>query len=103
MWDDGEYEVYYINGDVVLGLKIDNSGTYHGRVDHKVIAVGSNDKYVVAKRLEPDNGTISYFYIAREKDNKYLNPDEITQGPFTELQFSELSKKLDLPEFSKEF
>jgi hypothetical protein len=103
MWEDGDYEVYYIDGDITLGIKIDNSGTYHGRVDHKVVAVGSNEKYIVAKQLEPGSTISSYFYIVRENDNKYLNPDEITQGPFTEIQFAELTLNLGLPSFSKVF
>jgi hypothetical protein len=103
MWEDGDYEVYYIDGHITLGIKIDDSGTYHGRVDHKVVAVGSNEKYIIAKQLEPGSTAVSYFYIVRENDNKYLNPDEITQGPFTEERFTELSKKLGLPSFSKEF
>ena len=103
MWEDGEYEVYYIDGHINLGIKIDNSGSNHGRVDHKVVAVGANDKYVVAKQLEPGSTVPSYFYIVRENDSMYLNPDEITQGPFTEVRFNELSQKLGLPRFSKEF
>ena len=103
MWEDGEYEVYYIDGNINLGIKIDDSGTYHGRVDHKVVAVGADEKYVVAKQLEPGGTVPSYFYIVREKDNMYLNSNEITQGPFSEVRFNELSQKLGLPSFSKEF
>jgi hypothetical protein len=33
----------------------------------------------------------------------YLNPDEITQGPFSEQRYNELSQNLGFPEFSKEF
>ena len=103
MWEDGEYEVYYIGGHINLGIRLDNSGTYHGRVDHKVIAVGANEKYVVAKQLPSETEDVSYYYIVREDDNKYLNPDEITQGPFSEIRFKELTKTLGLPIFSKEF
>jgi len=103
MWEDGEYEVYYIDGHINLGIKIDDSGSYHGRVDHKIVTVGANNKYVVAKQLEPGGTAPSYFYIVRENDNMYLNSDEITQGPFTEVRFNELSQKLGFPSFSKVF
>lgn len=103
MWEDDEYEVYYNDGNINLGIKIDDSGTYHGRVDHKVVAVGADEKYVVVKQLKPGEAAPSYFYIVREKDNKYLNSDEITQGPFSAVRFNELSQKLGLPSFSKEF
>jgi hypothetical protein len=33
----------------------------------------------------------------------YLNMEEITQGPFTESSYHELSHKLGFPEFSEEF
>ena len=52
MWESGDYEVYYIDGDINLGIKIDDEGTWHGRVDHEVVAVGVNEKYVVAKQIE---------------------------------------------------
>jgi hypothetical protein len=103
MWEDGDYEVYYLDGDIALGIKIDNSGAYHRRVCHKIVAVGSNEKYIVAKQLEPGSTIASYFYIERESDNKYLNHDEITQGPYTEIQFAELIQGLGLPSFSKVF
>lgn len=103
MWENDDYEVYYIDSHIILGIKIDDSGAYHGRVDHKVVAVGANEKYIVAKQIKPGDTVASYFYIVKEKDNKYLNQDEITQGPFSEIKFTEISKKLGLPGFTKEF
>ncbi|MEM5515207.1 hypothetical protein WNY79_20175 [Pseudoalteromonas sp. AS84] len=103
MWEDGTYAVYYIDGDIKLGIKIDDKGSFHGRVDSKIIAVGANESYVVAKQLIAGSDSVSYFYIDKKKDNIYLNPDEITEGPFTELQFKNLSQKLNFPNFSKEF
>ena len=103
MWEDGAYAVYYIDGDIKLGIKIDDKGSFHGRVGSKIIAVGANENYVVAKQLITGSDSVSYFYIDKKKDNIYLNPDEITEGPYTELQFENLSQKLNFPNFSKEF
>jgi hypothetical protein len=103
MWEDGKYEVYYIDGHVSLGIKLDESGTFHRRVGHKVVAVGADENYIVAKQVDSENIEYSYFYIIRKNDDKYLNPDEITQGPYTELQFSKIRNRLSLPKFSKEF
>ena len=97
IWESGEYEIYYIDGYVSLGIKIDNQGTYHGRVDHKVVSAAANENYVVAKRIANGNGEIEFYYIDKRKDNPYLNADEITQGPFTEAQFLKISKELGLP------
>lgn len=103
MWEDDAYAVYYIDGNINLGIKVDDEGSFHSRVDNEVIAVGSNENYVVAMRLMDDSDSISYFFIDKQKDNIYLNPLQITKGPYTELEFNQLSEKLNLPEFSKAF
>lgn len=102
-WKDSPYEVIWIDtGDNrALNHEISENASI-GRVEAEVIAVGSNDKYVVAKQ-KPIGGSISYFYIERAKDDKYLNWNEITQGPFSEFRFLQLKTELGLPEFSKEF
>lgn len=41
--------------------------------------------------------------IDRAKDDKYLNWDKVTQGPFTEIRFLELKGDLRLSDFIKEF
>ncbi len=103
-WRDKPYEVIWIDtGDNrTLNHEISENASI-GRVEAEVIAVGSNDKYVVAKQRPIGGDSISYFYIDRKKDDKYLNGDEITQGPFSEARFFELKNELGLPEFSKEF
>lgn len=103
-WRDKPYQVIWIDtGDNrTLSHEITENASI-GRVDAEVVAVGSDDKYVVAKQKPIGGGAISYFYIDREKDGRYLNADEITEGPFSEAQFIQLKAQLGLPEFSKEF
>ena len=43
------------------------------------------------------------FIIENSKDGKYLNLDEITQGPFNKDEFIKLKKELELPTFTKVF
>ena len=100
LWEDGDYQVYYIDGSIHLGIRIDDD-SYHRRVPHKVVAVGANQKFIVAKQQDEGDNSISYYYINREQDNHYLDEDDITQGPFSEERFLELSKELGLPDFSK--
>lgn len=103
-WKDSPYEVIWINARDNRTLNHETSeNTSIGRVEAEVIAVGSNEKYVIAKQKPIGSGSISYFYIDRAKDDKYLNRDEITQGPFSESRFLQLKADLGLPEFSKEF
>jgi hypothetical protein len=103
-WRDKPYEVIWIDtGDNrTLNHEISENESI-GRVEAEVIAVGSNEKYVVAKQRPIDGGSISYYYIEREKDDKFLNGNEITQGPFSEARFLQLKSELGLPEFTKEF
>jgi len=103
-WRDRPYEVIWIDtaDNRTLNHEISENASI-GRVEAEVIAVGSNEKYVVAKQKPIGGGSISYFYIDRAKDDKYLNWDEVTQGPFTEVRFLELKAELDLPDFSEEF
>ena len=101
MWEDDTYAVYYIDGDIKLGMKMDDEGSFLGRVNN-VIAVGSNDKYVVVQQLTSSE-LISYVFLDKKKDNVCLDSGQVIEGPYTEPQFKELSKKLSLPKFTKEF
>ncbi len=103
-WEDTPYQVIWIdsknNRTLVYNL---GDGSAVERVGAEVIAVGSNKKYVVAKQKNITNKKITYFYIERNKDNKYKSHDEITQGPFSFEKFIELKEKLGLPNFTKAF
>ncbi|HWV16072.1 MAG TPA: hypothetical protein VN030_11645 [Cellvibrio sp.] len=104
LWEDDLYEVHWIDikSNITLNRKVVDGVTI-GRVDAKIISVGSNNFYVVAKKVDPKTGEISYFYVDKEKDNNYLNQEEITQGPFSESKYMELKSELNLPELSKVF
>ncbi len=103
-WEDAPYQVIWVdsknNQTLVYNL---GDGSAIERVGAEVIAVGSNKKYIVAQQKNTINKKIAYFYIARSKDNKYKNWDEITQGPFSSEKFTELKEKLGLPDFTKAF
>lgn len=103
-WREGRYEVLWIDTgeNRILALSLGN-GDSIGRVESEVIAVGSNKKYVVAKQRSVGTNTVAFFYIDKSKDSSYLNQNEITQGPFSEPQFNQLSKELGLPGFTKQF
>ena len=103
-WKDHPYEVIWIDtsNNRTLNYEISENASI-GRVEAEVIAVGSNEQYVVAKQKPIGGGTISYFYIERAKDHKYLSWDEITHGPFSESVFLRLKADLGLPDFSREF
>ena len=102
-WRDGNYQVSWIDASPLsLNFDVGNGGSVE-RVKGEVIAVGSNKDYVIAKQRDPKTKEISFFYIERIKDGIYKNAEEITQGPYTETEFSGLRQKLGLPNFTKEF
>ncbi len=103
-WRDEPYQVIWVDtgNNRTLNYEIDDNLSIQ-RVEAEVIAVGSDQKYVVAKQRLIGNEDIWYFYIERDKDQMYLNSDEITQGPFSESRYQQLKQELSLPGFSKEF
>lgn len=105
LWSDDPYEVHWVDtsNNVTLARRINGGPDTIGRVEAEVIAVGSNDKFVVAKQKEVGSESISYFYLEKSKDSTYLNLEEITQGPFSETRYLELKSELGLPDFSEEF
>lgn len=113
LWTDVPYEVIGTDGVIRLVYSINDHGGSIGRVSGQVVAVGSNEKYVVAKRKqgnswaefdkEPITDELMFYYIEKSKDNMYFNGEEITRGPFTSDEFIKLKSDLGLPEFSKEF
>jgi len=100
-WRDKPYAVQWIDTQENRALVWDMGGSSIGRVPAKVIAVGSNSKYVVAKRVS--GGELSYYYLVRAKDSKYSGRSDAREGPFFETEYQTLKRQLGLPEFSKEF
>jgi len=105
LWEDNPYEVHWIDTDdnITLSIRLDNNSGTIGRVNAKVIAVGSDEKFVVAKQKDANSGSIYYYYLEKSKDNAYLNLSEITKGPFLEKEYLELKTKLNLPDFTDHF
>lgn len=101
LWEDEQYHVAWIDtGDsTTLYYTIENGGV--GKIKPEIIAVGSNEFYVVARRKSsPDNG---YYYIKKSKIHPYPGGGDSTHGPYTAAQFAKLKKDLNLPDFEKTF
>jgi hypothetical protein len=105
VWRDEPYLVGWIDTGDNLTLSYDlGKGNSIGRVEAKVVAVGSNEKYVVAKQTPIGNRTATnYYVIDRAKDNKYADTKVAVLGPLSEPEFEKKKRELDLPKFSKEF
>lgn len=103
LWEDDEYHVAWVDTG-------DNRSLYHtledgsgvGKVEPTIIAVGSNDLYVVAQRQTSMN-QVEYYYIKKSKQRPYPSGGDSTQGPFNSSGFATLKTELNLPDFEKYF
>ena len=104
-WRDGYYSVLWIDTFENLTLNYDvGNGDSIGRIGKTILAVGSNNKYVVVKqRLDLKSNITNYYIIDRLRDHKYANPQEFVMGPLSEKEY-ELKKVIfQLPDFNKRF
>ena len=105
LWEDHPYEVHWTDTgtNVTLARRINDGPDTIGRVAAEVIAVGSNELFVVAKQRDIGTANISYYFLEKSKDSMYLNLDDITVGPLSEDAFQKYKGELGLPDFGKEF
>jgi hypothetical protein len=97
-WEEKPYEVYWIDGTTTLGYSL-GGGAYIGRIDEPK-TIESNEKYISVYACPLDS--CSYYYIDKINDHKFAEHDEFVYGPYTKLQFSNLSGSLGLPKITTE-
>lgn len=108
LWYDGHYLVLWIDGrdravlyysrDIESYMSILLGGNvYEQRVPPEIIAVGSDNYYVVAKRKFLEDEKIMYYYIDKRKDGPLVGAQEVVVGPMTEEEFEVQRTKLNLP------
>ncbi len=104
-WKDSPYIVIWIDDgkNMTLNYEVGDGGSVE-RVGKKIMAVGSNKKYIVVKQNPDGNSAITkYYFVDRNKDHKYADPDEAVVGPLTEEEFEKRKVQLKLPDFQKFF
>jgi len=98
-WQHGNFKVYATDSnpaDTVLGY--DHHPGLLRLVESEVVAVGSTDKLVFAKRINPFTGHPEYYLVAKEASTNTHSGD--VQGPIREMEFYEIRSRLQLPDFS---
>ncbi|MCG7564583.1 MULTISPECIES: hypothetical protein [Pseudoalteromonas] len=101
LWEDKPYQVLWLDDTSNRTLSYDfGDGGFITRIDAQIVAVGSNNRFIVAKRTLPNTDILVFYYIEKSSDSQFA---EGAAGPFTEAQFQQLKQKLDLPEFTKTF
>ncbi len=102
-WRSGPYALLWIDTPDNVSLSYDlGSGSWVGRVEPKVFAVGANDQYIVAKQHPTQNKLIvDYYIVLRGEDSMSADSKKVVLGPLTTEEFDLKSKELNLPQFSK--
>lgn len=102
-WRGGPYSLVWIDTADNTSLNRNlGEGSWIGRVESTVFAVGWDGRYLVAKQ-HPDNdrSKTNYFIIDSRNDTDLADPTEVVIGPLTEAEFRQKSIELRLPTFSK--
>jgi len=102
-WRGGPYGLVWVDTTTDTSLSRDlGDGSWIGRIDSTVFAVGWDGRYLVAKQHpNGDRSQTNYFILDARKDEKYADPSEVVTGPLTALEFQRKSVELKLPKFSK--
>ena len=90
IWVDGNLRVYEIDGEYMLGT-YHNPG-YFGLLDGQIVAMGSNEQWVVAVQR---SGWVSSIYLLKKPTDE-LSPSDV-EGPYTGREFEDQAKARGLP------
>ncbi|NKF51653.1 hypothetical protein G3R49_13895 [Shewanella sp. WXL01] len=97
-WEEEPYAVYYIDGEKALGYSV-GEGAYIRRISEPM-KISSNSNYISIYACP--YSTCAFYYIDKNKDHQFAEPNEFIYGPFTEASFTNLIKKLGLPKLSSD-
>ena len=76
-----------------------------------IFAAGADERYIVVGRHphdfitgnSPPGATTEFYYVIRTPDEAERGPYGHVRGPFTEQQFENEKRRLNLPEFTRVF
>jgi hypothetical protein len=67
-----------------------------------VIAIGWNDRYIVARQVPPaDNSVTNFYYLEMAGDSATTAASKVVVGPLTETEFERKQAELKLPDFTR--
>lgn len=110
---DGPYRLVAIDTDEDMTLcrsvGTDGSCVGDGLPEPTVFQAGANAHYIVFARhpwkwgKPPDRSVTEFYYISRKPNEWDVAVRVSVSGPFTESEYQEEKRRLQLPEFSKVF
>jgi hypothetical protein len=110
---DGPYRLVAVDirADMSLCRSIgaDGSCSGDGLPGPTVFQAGANSQYIVLARHPsprngiPDRSITEFYYILRQADERNALKSVSVMGRFSELEYQQKKRRLQLPEFSKVF
>lgn len=101
-WRGGPYALIWIDTTEDTSVCRDlGNGSWIGRIDSTVFAVGWDQRYLVAKQHpNGDRRQTNYFILDARNDEKNVDPSRVVIGPLTALEFQRKTVEMRLPKFS---
>ena len=102
-WRGGQYALLWIDTPENISVNRElGAGSWIGRVDSTVFAVGWDGRYLVAKQHPNNDRSVThYFIIDSRRDSDYADQTKVVIGPLTATEFQRKAIDLHLPKFSK--
>ena len=98
LWTDGMFKVVWIDTRQDAYLVEGEGSDLVIHVSPRVVAVGSNEQYVVARQVSPEGRVADYWIIDRFLEQRGSLPlSQLVEGPYTKEQYAELEAARDLP------
>lgn len=97
-WQDGRFALLWIDlpDDVALEYQLDRD-RWEPLIDKRVFAIGSDQRYIVAKQHpNGDKSRTNFYVIDKSKDEFHC-----VQGPMAEAEYLRRNTRLHLPRFTK--
>jgi len=102
-WRGGPYALLWIDTPENISICRDlGSGSWSGRIDSTVFAVGWDGRYLLPKQHpNNDRSVTNYFIVDSRNDSDDADQTKIVLGPLTVAEFQRKNVELKLPKFSK--
>lgn len=86
----------YADSELDLSFKLKESGDFIGVIPPKIIEIGFNDSFIIAKQQSNDESEFGY-YIVPLQNKVHMSPDENKIGPLSFDEFEVKRKELNVP------
>ncbi|MES2827308.1 MAG: hypothetical protein V4687_04115 [Bacteroidota bacterium] len=83
------------NKDIYIGYKLE-SGDFVGVISSKIIEIGKNEEFIIAKQSKSNDNDSEFDYYIIEKMEHTITPEKGVLGPLTKKEFQIKTRVLGL-------